>query len=172
MKNWNAEKWIGIALAGVAAAALPACGQTAAGMEHSTGILVSPAGPVPVPASISGEIVREIDDPHTGIRWLLMRDLSHPGGPGRLVPAANPRSEARPNEPVAEPVRPVIRAGDRLVVEEDTAVVSSRLEAVALGPAAVGSSFDARLKIGGRVVRVLALATGRAAFKPEGEARQ
>jgi hypothetical protein len=170
MKNWNAEKWIGIALAGVAAAALPACGQTAAGMEHGARILVSPAGPVP--ASISGEIVREIDDPHTGTRWLLMRDLSHPGGPGRLVPAANPRSEARPNEPVAEPVRPVIRAGDRLVVEEDTAVVSSRLEAVALGPATIGSSFDARLKIGGRVVRVLALATGRAAFKPEGEARQ
>jgi hypothetical protein len=43
---------------------------------------------------------------------------------------------------------------------------------VALGPATIGSSFDARLKIGGRVVRVLALATGRAAFKPEGEARQ
>ena len=29
-----------------------------------------------------GEIVREIDDPHTGDRWLLVRDASHPGGPG------------------------------------------------------------------------------------------
>jgi hypothetical protein len=34
---------------------------------------------------VSGEIVREIDDPHTGDRWLLLRNAEAPGGPGRLV---------------------------------------------------------------------------------------
>ena len=30
------------------------------------------------------DIVREIDDPHTGDRWMLVRDPLHPGGPGSL----------------------------------------------------------------------------------------
>ena len=42
------------------------------------------------------------------------------------------------------------------MVEEHTAVVDARLEAVALGPAAKGGEFRARLKIGGKVVRVIA----------------
>jgi flagella basal body P-ring formation protein FlgA len=68
--------------------------------------------------------------------------------------------------------RPVIRAGDRLVVEENTAVIEARLEAVALGPAALGSSFDVRLKLGGKVARAVALAPGRAAFQAHAEVRQ
>jgi predicted secreted protein len=63
----------------------------------------------------------------------------------------------------------VIHTGDLLVVEENTAVVEARLEAVALGPAWAGSSFDVRLKIGGKVVRAIALASGRAVFSPETE---
>jgi len=35
-------------------------------------------------ATESSQIVREIDDPHLGTRWLLMRDPVHPAGPGRL----------------------------------------------------------------------------------------
>ena len=70
-----------------------------------------------------------------------------------------------------EPLLPVIRAGDRLIVEEHTAVVEARLEAVALGPAASGSPFQVRLTIGGKVVRAVALGPGRAAFAAETEAR-
>jgi flagella basal body P-ring formation protein FlgA len=60
----------------------------------------------------------------------------------------------------------VIRAGDRLIVEENTAVVEARLEAVALGAAAPGSTFNVRLRIGGRVLRAVALGPGRAALAP------
>ncbi len=125
-----------------------------------------------LPAAYS-EIVREIDDPHNGARWLLVRDPSHPGGPGRLllVGGFRPQNRSGPSQPGVEPPRPVIRSGDRLIVEENTAVVEARLEAVALGPAVIGSPFDARLKIGGNVVRVVAVAPGRAAFQPRTETR-
>jgi hypothetical protein len=129
----------------------------------ATRILVSSAGLEPVP----GEIVREIDDPHTGARWLLMRDPSHPAGPGRLVLAGGFRNHLRPGDPGVEPSRTVIRAGDRLVVEENTPVVEARLEAVALGPAVLGSPLEVRLKIGGKVVRAVALGPGRTAFQTE-----
>jgi hypothetical protein len=115
-----------------------------------------------------GEIVREIDDPHTGGRWLLTRNPLHPAGPGRLVLAREMRiAVLRPGVPLVEPPHPVIHAGDRLVVEENTAVVEARLEAVALGPAMAGSPLDVRLKIGGKVVRAVALGPGRAAFLAE-----
>jgi hypothetical protein len=117
--------------------------------------------------------VREILDPDTGARWLLERDQSHPGGPGRLVlgratSSRSARSAAVP-KPAAPP--PGIHLGDRLIVEEDTPVASARLEALALGPAQPGEAFMVRLKIGGRVVRAVALGPGRAAFAPESEAR-
>jgi len=124
------------------------------------------------------EIVREIDDPHTGVHWLLLRDARHPGGPGRLVASADsPQPEGRnqagttrmgggptaqPSEPDLISYHPLIHAGDRLMVEESTPVVEAHLEAVALGPAALGSVFNVRLKIGGRVVRAVAVAPGRA----------
>jgi hypothetical protein len=124
--------------------------------------------------------VREVDDPHTGVRWLLVRDWSHPGGPGRMVTAAEFESkegvqlpggwrDSRLGDSVS--FRPVVRAGDRLVVEEHTRVVDAYLEAVALGPASVGSALNVRLKVGDRVVRAVALGPGRAAFVPELEAR-
>jgi hypothetical protein len=61
--------------------------------------------------------------------------------------------------------------GDRLIVEEDTPVASARLEALALGPASPGVEFMVRLRIGGKVMRVVALGPGRAAFATESEAR-
>lgn len=116
--------------------------------------------------------LREIDDPKTGTRWLLVRDERHPAGPGRLIQAAT--QEGRSAGPsvglAADPVLPakilaplpiVIRSGDRLVVEEESSVIEMRLEAVALGPATVGKTLDARLKAGGKVVRVVALGAGR-----------
>ena len=117
------------------------------------------------------EIFREIDDPKDGARWLLSRDLSHPGGPGVLTPAGSspsriPRLKAGARPGATIPV-PVIRAGDRLILEEHSAVVDGRLEAVALGPAAVGSTLKVRLTIGGGVVRARALAAGCAVLQTE-----
>jgi hypothetical protein len=115
-----------------------------------------------------GEIIREIDDPHTGGRWLLMPDPVHPAGPGRLVLAGEVHlAIPRPGALAVEQPRRVIRAGDRLIVEENSAVVEARLEAVALGPAVIGSTLDVRLEIGGKVVRAVALAPGRAVFLAE-----
>jgi hypothetical protein len=134
----------------------------------------------PLPA---GQVVREIDDPHLGSRWLLYRDPTHPGGPGRLVQAgqvyARPvqAGKAAPGEgPAAGSApltgkldRPVIHAGDRVILEEDTPVVEARLEAVALNPALAGSPLRVRLRIGGKVVAATALATGRVELAPQAE---
>lgn len=131
----------------------------------------------------SGQVVREIDDPFNGARWILVRANDFPAGPGRLLLVAPghaiaPQSlpgkglAAPANETGLQSVRAVVRAGDRLIVEENSAVVNARLEAVALGPAAPGVAFAARLQIGGRVVRAVALAPGRAALAPQSEAWQ
>jgi hypothetical protein len=135
-------------------------------------ILISP--PVLALALAGGEIVREIDDPNSGARWLLERNGDHPGGPGLLVlveAGRNPAPRDKAVEPTQVELRSVIRAGERLIVEENTPVVEARLEAVALGPAVLGSVLEARLKIGGRVVRAVALGPGRAELQPQTEAR-
>jgi hypothetical protein len=131
-------------------------------------ILSSSSGLVASESRAQGTILREIDDPHTGARWLLMRSEQHPGGPGRLVLAGSERNGTF--QQVAEEeaqLAPVIRPGDRLVVEEHTALVDAALEARALGPAAQGAAFNVRLTMGGRVVRAVALGPGRAALRPE-----
>jgi len=153
--------------------------------------------------SASGQVLRTIDDPGTGQRWLLLRDESHPGGPARLVlstpdtlqgngsidtassdPSAastaagfssahiaknravmsNPRSELVP-----PPAPALIRAGDHLSVERHSTVVDVQLDAVALGSASAGSEFSARLVIGGRIVRAIAVGQGHATFAPATE---
>lgn len=110
------------------------------------------------------DVVREIDDPHTGARWLLVRNAQHPGGPGRLVLAGTRMladTGAGRTAPAAMPL-PVIRAGERLIVEEHTPLLDVVLEAVALQPAVVGAPLAARLQIGGKVVHAVAEAPGRA----------
>lgn len=125
-------------------------------------------------ASTAVEVFREIDDPHTGDRWLLTRDPGRPGGPGRMVLAAvgpGRASQAGPGSAnllsVSSKLLPVIHTGDPLIVEETTAVVETRMAATALGPALVGSTFSVRLSIGGSVVRAIALGPGRARFAAE-----
>jgi len=126
-----------------------------------------------------GDLLREIDDVHNGDRWLLLRNPVHPGGPGLLVRHELRKKQNRTETETAAtqsplsppPSIPVIRSGDRLIVEEDTPVVSSHLEATAIGSATAGSVFEARLKIGGKVVRAIALGTGRAEFLSNLEAR-
>jgi hypothetical protein len=168
-------------------------------------------GPAEVPSDTdrssqvaNGDIVREIDDPHNGDRWLLVGDQSHPGRPGRLlrVPVRGLKSREAPvalageransvastasagvlgpetnQGPIlvrsasplsaAETEATIVRAGDRVVIEENTPIVEARLEAVALGPALIGSSFRARLSIGGYIVQAVALAPGRASLEAQ-----
>jgi len=121
-----------------------------------------------------GPVLRQIEDPSTGDLWLLVRDPSRPAGPGRLVLARQQMKTPRaissgPAQPLSAVVRPLIHTGDALTVEEHTGVVDARLEAVALEPAVKGARLKARLKIGGKVVRVVALSPGHASFAPEGE---
>jgi hypothetical protein len=135
-------------------------------------VSVSPV--VAASGGAEGALVREIDDRECGTRWLLLRDDRNPGGPGRLVLVqdAHPEGAIRPvsgaaSEPAAAPQKPVIHAGDRLVIEQETPEISARLEAVALAPAVAGRLFRARLLTGGKVVEAVALAPGRAALEPE-----
>lgn len=121
-----------------------------------------------------GEVVREIDDPHSGERWLLLRNAEHPAGPGRLVLAgtASPRAiedfgkqlhaGSAPQLRAANP--PVIRAGDRVIVEERSQEVVARFEALALGSAPIGAHLNVRLAIGNKVVRATAVDRSRAVF--------
>jgi hypothetical protein len=159
----------------------------AAGLAHAQAfgsraqVIVSSGGLLAEGSSLSGsaggQLYREIDDPHTGDRWLLTRNHEFPGGPGRLVRVAAYSGAAGDSRPSGAPRQiaeqtgvaalPVIRTGDRLIVEEHTAVVDAALEARALRPAALGAVFEARLAMGGRVVRVVALGPGRAALEPE-----
>ena len=188
MRGWGQRSggWkVLLKLALLALAASPELLSQAAGSRPA-----NPASSLPLAAGVessasayaAAQAIREIDDPHTGGRWLLLRDAGHPGGPGRLVLVGGLRNAAWEKERAGAPSGatpahdrlppgPVIRAGDLLVVEETTAVVEARLEAVALAPAAIGSQLEVRLRIGGRVVKAVALAPGRAAFVPETEAR-
>jgi len=153
----------------VAMTAPMAFGQAAATSPPGPRYLISTSAPVSAPTVPDGEIIREIDDPRNGDRWLLVRDDSHPGGPGLLLlaSAAQIKNRQASPQPAAEP--PIIRAGDRVIVEENTAVAEARLEAVALNPAWPGSLFSVRLTMGGRVLRVLAAGPGRAVLQQEAQ---
>jgi hypothetical protein len=148
---------------------------------------------------VIGEILREIDDPSTGARWVLLRNAAHPEGPGRLVllASASQNSGAGQNAGLGRSpgagqnsatgqglgatgqltdadvaaAKLVIRSGDKLIVEEHTPVVDAQLEAVALGPAARGGQFRVRLTIGGGIVVATAIDAGRAELPPASEAR-
>lgn len=150
------------------AVVLPLCVAGGCGLSAAQTKAIAAAGQV--------RAVRAIDDPCTGKQWLLVRDASHPGGPGRLTLAASEGGDELVGwlkkdsklqlSAIVRPAPPVIRGGDRLVVEEHTDMASVHLEAIALGPAAPGDSLKARLAIGARVVRVVAIAAGRAQLAP------
>ncbi len=149
-------------------AAATAAGQTAVPSAVDAG---TPIGPRP-----AGEVMRQIDDPAAHGSWLLVRDPIHQAGPGRLiwVPRnASPKAYATDSEEPSrapapkEALKPIIFAGDRVVVEEETPVVDARLAATALNPAPLGAPLHARLQIGGKVVRAIVVAPGLARLAPE-----
>ena len=149
-------------------------GQGTLNQEVSPSVLVvAPAVAQSAPPTTS-EVVREIDDPHTGNRWLLTRDPSRPGGPGLMVLAAVGFQRANvlgadDSSASKDQSRylPVIHTGDHLVVEENTSVASVYLDGTALGPAMVGSPLNVRLTIGDSIVRAAALGPHRAVFARE-----
>ncbi|MGC9157977.1 MAG: hypothetical protein ACP5FH_03215 [Terracidiphilus sp.] len=169
MRGGKVQGWIGRVrkaawLPAAMALFLPGRAGAAAGMRIE--VAAAPA---------QGRVVREIDDPATGERWLLLRNERNPGGPEQLVlagvgaggaDAAHARAKSLSQVPRA---LPVIRTGDRLIVEEHTPVVDAELEALALGTATRGAALNVRLRIGGRVVRAVALGPGRAELAPEAE---
>lgn len=167
MRREQKVAWVFLA-PGLALASAQA--QTAAAASSPRTLIAST---VPASLTAEGEIVREIDDPHNGDRWLLERDPSHPGGPGllRLVSTLSRGSidtrQGTQAVPGVQTPAPVIHLGDRVIVEEHTPVVEARLEAVALSPAQVGSPLRVRLSVGGRTMRAVALGPGRAVFQEE-----
>ncbi len=182
-RGWKSGRRVAVwVAASVLACAQGVTGQ-GAGVEAASP-LVPPAALQPE-AQIQSDIFREIDDPSSGDCWLLLRDRNDPGGPGRWVlekrsvgrlrrpwgsrstTATPPGSTVSPGAGAAAARVPVIHAGERLIVEENSPVVEARLEAVALNPARIGSVFRVRLAIGGKVVRAVALGPGRAAFAEE-----
>ncbi|HUB30307.1 MAG TPA: hypothetical protein VL967_11430 [Terracidiphilus sp.] len=110
--------------------------------------------------------MREIDDPSSGLRWYLVTDPTHPGAPGRLAPSTGGAGSAA-SVLIEPPLRPIVLAGDRLVVEDYTPVLKVWLEAVALGPARQGEVVKARCA--GHLVRVEIVGSGRARLLGAGE---
>lgn len=108
-------------------------------------------------------IIREIKDPHTGQTWWLLSDAAFPAGPGRMV-----RSEevsCLKLKPERGQEKPKIRRGERVLVEEHSGVAEAVWEATAMEPAQTGSELLVRLKIGGRIIRAVAVAPGRAVVR-------
>jgi hypothetical protein len=145
----------------------PPDNQTAPQVLLSSSVSTAPEEPG------AGTIVREINDPSTGDRWLLVRASRRPGAPGRLIlVAAQAVSPARPGQLAPSLPVPVIHTGDRLIVEENTSLVQARLEAVALNPAPSGAPLKVRLVPSGTLARAVALGPGRAALALETGNRQ
>ena len=164
------------------ALAIPPNGQSppasaAGALEVNPRFVIASQNAVSAPAILPSRLIRVIADPNLGNLWLLCRDLETPGGPGRLLQVAAGRPvphgplqggvPSRDTQDSDRVIRLVIHAGDRVVVSENSAVVDARLSAVALESAIPGSGFNARLEIGGKVVRAIALGSGRASLAPE-----
>ena len=111
----------------------------------------------------AGRVLREINDPHSGERWLLLPNAADPAGPAQWIRSDEIGWSPTGRNKIKESV--VIHRGDRVVVEERGETVAAWLEATALEPAAVGCWLSVRLKIGGRVLRAVAIAEGRAEVK-------
>lgn len=141
--------------------------------SHSAELLVSGHRSADLSALAAPvHILGRFRDPHTGICWRLLSNPGAPAGPAQLVVAKSSEDSCVPYvRAQAEQVAPgfAIHRGDRVVVEEHTRAVDARLEAAAMGSAMVGSSLDLKLRIGGRVVRALAIAPGRAVLMPATE---
>ncbi len=116
---------------------------------------------------VNERIVSERTDPGTGARWMLMRDTEHPAAPAHWLLVEAGRERAAGAGAAAPGEKLMIYAGDRIVVEEQTSVMSAWLEATALTSAGTGGELRARLAIGGRVLAVRAIGPATAEMEEE-----
>jgi hypothetical protein len=135
----------------------------------SVASLVLVIGLVAQEGAAGGKVVTERTDPVTGARWLLVRDAKNAAGPARwvLATAGRQMSAGSRVDHGASTQTPVIHAGDRIVLEERTAVLEARFEATALTGAESNEPLRARLTIGGKVLSARAVAPGLAAIEEE-----
>lgn len=122
----------------------------------------SPASGAADPASV----LRDIYDPSSGARWLLVRDPAHPGGPAKLLllgASAAPVDRIPGTRiPSRDSLIPAILAGDEITLEVHSGAADGWLEAVALNPARLGASVQVRVKIDGRTLPAIAAGHRRA----------
>ncbi|WP_348261388.1 hypothetical protein P8935_16480 [Telmatobacter sp. DSM 110680] len=114
--------------------------------------------------------LRELEDPGTHQRWLLVRDMDRATGPALFVRESR-HSECAffaAKEMNVTPLRgqlsslPVIHAGDQIILSEHGINSDAELEATALDTGAAGDSLRVRIKFGGRTVRAIAATRGHA----------
>lgn len=157
---------------------------------------LSPGEPAILAASTlvpaQGELLREFTDPCLGTHWQLRADPVHPEGPRRLIllDPLGTRRRGPEDQTVSARLKPqagqefkegegetpnltpplVIRAGDRVIVDQQTPLLHARLQAVALESAGVGQRVRVRLGAGAisqsslsaTVVAVLVTGAGQA----------
>lgn len=125
---------------------------------------VYPSGPgrlerIPLTSTPHRTLAEESPTPRVDeVNWQITNSGSLASSPSELASVA-----PAPN------LTPVIRAGDRIIIEQHSAILDSTLAAIALGPARLGAQFDARLVVGGKHLHAIALASGRAIIASEQE---
>jgi len=170
-RGWAAERAMGI-LAGLLGAAPALIAQSPSTAGNAPGQCAQSGEVRACPGGAPVYVQREIKDPHSGTRWLIIRNAQHPAGPA-LITAERENTKPGPSSITGNRApSAVIHGGDHVVVEEHTPVAESYLDGVALGAAIAGTAFDVRLKIGGKVVRAVAMAPGRAALMPSRGAKK
>ena len=119
--------------------------------------------------------VRTFLDPGTGRYWLLAQRIGSPQPAVMRELALDSRCESmsRQNRPTAKAASPsqgpaVVRAGESVLLSEETNTSSTYLEAVALSAAAKGEMLTVRLRLSGLLVRAVAVEGGRVSFLAQG----
>ena len=116
--------------------------------------------------------MRIVDDPGTGTKWVIERDLRHPSGPGKMVVVSGegfsgaPRGEHQENQNSQILPVPIIHSGDFVLVIEKGNVLDASFEGVAVSSARSGESVSVRLKIGGHTLEGVAIEPGKVRLLP------
>jgi hypothetical protein len=108
-------------------------------------------------------VSREFFDPCLRLHWQLQTNPAHPEQPGRLVlvnpnntlPGQPARSAKNQPSPAHSSPAPIIHAGDRVTVDQQTEVLHAHFQAVALEPALPGQRMKVRLSVGDHSARGL-----------------
>ena len=117
--------------------------------------------------------VRVVEDHSSHRQWLVERNLERPGWPGRVVPLrqqllcgdeASLRRNSTGKRMAGGASDMVIRAGEALIIVEDTKAAHAELTAIAVSNGRRGDEISARLRSSGKLVKAIAAGPGRAAL--------